>query len=288
MGCPDASVHVVPSTIPTERLGQRDCVLSDGRTVAYAVAGDSDGVPILVHHGTPGCRLFASLLTDAARDVGARLIVPDRPGYGRSSPPPTDWTWTDWRRDCDELLAAESVDSAATLGFSGGGPFALATAASERTTRVGLVSAVVPPLDGRLATLARLPFAIRLLFRLTDVAAQFGRAALVAEQYTDRDVDPAVAEAVAAEFHEALDQDARAPARENRLFATRRLDVRPSVPLRAWHGRRDGNTPLEPVRGVVRTSDGTVTTSDADHLGTLLDCRRKALSWLVAGVRQTP
>ena len=182
MGCPDASVHVVPSTIPTERLGQRDCVLSDGRTVAYAVAGDSDGVPILVHHGTPGCRLFASLLTDAARDVGARLIVPDRPGYGRSSPPPTDWTWTDWRRDCDELLAAESVDSAATLGFSGGGPFALATAASERTTRVGLVSAVVPPLDGRLATLARLPFAIRLLFRLTDVAAQFGRAALVAEQ----------------------------------------------------------------------------------------------------------
>jgi pimeloyl-ACP methyl ester carboxylesterase len=288
MNPPDASVHVVPSITSPERLGQRDCTLSDGRTVAYAVAGDPDGPPVLVHHGTPGCRLFASLLADAACDVGVRLLVPDRPGYGRSSPPPTDWTWRDWRRDCDELLAAESVDSAASLGFSGGGPFAIATAASDRTTRVGLVSALVPPFEGGLATLARLPFALRLLFGLTDVVAQFGRPGLVVGQYTDRDVTASVAAAVAAEFHEALAQDARAPARENRLFAARRLDSRPAVPLRAWHGTRDENTPLAPLQTFVRAAAGTVTTHDADHLGTLLDCRREALSWLAAGGRDAP
>jgi pimeloyl-ACP methyl ester carboxylesterase len=278
----------VPSHTSTERLGQRDCTLSDGRTVAYAVAGDPDGPVVLVHHGTPGCRLFASLLADAARDVGVRLVVPDRPGYGRSSPPPTEWTWADWRYDCEELLAAESVDSAATLGFSGGGPFALATAESDRTTRVGLVSAVVPPFEGSLATLARLPFALRLVFGLTDAVARLGRPNLVVEQYTDRDVTASVAAAVAAEFHEALDQDARAPARENRLFATRRLDSWPSIPLRAWHGSRDDNTPLDPLRAAVRAADGTVTTRDTDHLGTLLDCRREALSWLAADGRETP
>lgn len=278
----------MPSLTSTERLETREHRLPDGRTVAYAVAGDPNGAPVLVHHGTPGSRLFAALLADAARDVGARLVVPDRPGYGRSSPPPAEWTWTDWRRDCDELLAAESVDTAASLGFSGGGPFAIATGASDRTTRVGLVSAVVPPTTGGFATLARLPFAIRLLFRLTDVAAHVGRSDLVVEQYTDREVDTAVAEAVAAEFHEALGTSARAPERENRLFATHGVDSTPSVPLRAWHGRRDENTPLEPLRTFVRTADGTVTTHDADHLGTLLDRRREALTWLVSGTTAAP
>ena len=30
---------------------------SDGRELAYALWGDPDGFPILVLHGTPGCRL---------------------------------------------------------------------------------------------------------------------------------------------------------------------------------------------------------------------------------------
>jgi pimeloyl-ACP methyl ester carboxylesterase len=273
----------VPSSYSDDALERRDCRLPDGRTVAYAVAGDPDGAPVLVHHGTPGSRLFAALLDAAARDVGARLLVPDRPGYGRSSPPPADWTWTDWRRDCEALLATESVDAAAGLGYSGGGPFALATADSDRTTRVGLVSALVPPADGTLARLARIPFAIRALFRLTDALARRGRPTLVVAQYTDRDVAPPVADAVAGEFHEALRRDARAAARENRQFATRAFESPPAVPLRAWHGTRDTNTPLDPIRQFVGRADGTVEASDTDHLGTLLDRRRDALAWL-AGV----
>ena len=271
---------VVPSSLDNA-LTTADCSLPDGRTLAYATAGDPHGTPVLVHHGTPGSRLFAALLAAAAEDIGVRLVVPDRPGYGRSSPPPTGWTWTDWRADCETLLAAESIDRAASLGFSGGGPFALATAAGDRTTRVGLVSALVPPLEGDLATLARIPYAIRLLFRLTDVAARVIGPGVVLDQYTDRDVADVVAETVAADFHEALRQGTRAPARENRLFTTADFDVSPpSVPVRAWHGTRDENTPVDPVRTFVRQADGRVLTRDADHLGTLLDARRDALAWL--------
>ncbi|WP_380678676.1 alpha/beta fold hydrolase [Salinigranum sp. GCM10025319] len=267
---------VTPADLTTD-----DCSLPDGRTLAYATAGDPHGTSVLVHHGTPGSRLFAALLSEAARDVGVRLVVPDRPGYGRSSPPPDGWTWTDWRADCDALLAAESIDRAGSLGFSGGGPFALATAASDRTARVGLVSALVPPLEGDLATLARIPYAIRVVFRLTDVVARVTGPGVVLDQYTERDVDDNVAAAVAADFHEALRQGAQAPARENRLFTTTDVDMSPpSIPIRAWHGTHDENTPLNPLRTFVRKADGRVLTHDADHLGTLLDARRDALAWL--------
>lgn len=263
-----------PSTTETHRL-------PDGRRLAYTVAGDPSGTPVLVHHGTPGSRLFAGLLNDAAHDVGARLVVPDRSGYGRSSPPPAGWGWADWRADCTDLLAAESLDDVATLGFSGGGPFALATAHSDRVTRVGLVGAVVPPFEGGLAALAGVPFALRLLFGFSAVLASVVGPELIVGQYTDRDVADHVAEAVGADFEEALRTGARAPARENRLFAAEAVDA-PDASLRAWHGSRDDNAPIAPVEEFVRGANGALLTLDADHLGTLLDSRRDALAWLVA------
>lgn len=277
----DGRRHVVPSTSPHASLTTETHRLPDDRTLAYAVAGDPTGVPVLVHHGTPGSRLFAALLADTAHAVGARLVVPDRPGYGQSSPPPTSWDWADWRADCTALLDAESLDTVSTLGFSGGGPFALAAARSDRVTRVGLVGTVVPPFEGGLATLARVPFALRVVFGVSAVLAAVAGPSLVVGQYTDRDVTDGVAEAVGVEFDEALRQGARAPARENRLFATNRVASLPDVSLRAWHGTRDENAPLEPVAEAVRAVDGTLRTLPADHLGTLLDCRVDALQWLV-------
>lgn len=66
--------------------------LPDGRTLTYTISGVSDGYPVIAHHGTPGSRLFAAILSTVATEENVRLIVPDRPGYGRSSPPPSDWT----------------------------------------------------------------------------------------------------------------------------------------------------------------------------------------------------
>ncbi|TKX76077.1 alpha/beta fold hydrolase [Halorubrum sp. GN11_10-6_MGM] len=257
------------------------CTLPDGRTLSYATGGDPDGFAAVVHHGTPGSRLFGALLSEPAADVGVRLLVPDRPGYGRSSSPPDDWSWRDWPDDVGGLLDAESVDRAGALGFSGGGPFALAAAGDDRVARVGLVSTVVPPAENPLATLASVPFALRALFRFSKAFASLSGPGAVVSQYTDRSVSDAVAEAVAADFHEALARGARAVERENRAFASASFDPKPSgVPVRAWHGTSDENTPVSPARSLVRELDGTVETAETDHLGTLLDRRRAALEWV--------
>ncbi|WP_434521023.1 alpha/beta fold hydrolase [Halorubrum sp. AS12] len=254
--------------------------LPDGRTLAYATAGDPDGRPVVVHHGTPGSRLFGALLSGPAAEVGVRIIVPDRPGYGRSSPPPEEWSWEDWPADLGELLDAESVERGGSLGFSGGGPFALAAASDDRVARVGLVSSVVPPAENTLATLASVPFALRAVFRVSKAIASVSGPSAVVSQYTDRSVSDAVADAVAADFHEALAPGARAVERENRAFASASLDPDlPDTPIRAWHGTSDENTPLPPVRALVREHGGALETVEADHLGTLLDCQRAALEW---------
>ena len=257
------------------------CTLPDGRTLSYATGGDPDGLPVVVHHGTPGSRLFGALLSEPAAETGVRLLVPDRPGYGRSSAPPAEWSWEEWPADLAELLDAESVDRAGTLGFSGGGPFALAAASDDRVARVGLVSSVVPPAENALATLASVPFALRAMFRLSKAVASLSGPNAVVSQYTDRSVSDAVGEAVAADFHEALDRGARAVERENRAFASASLDPGGlDVPVRAWHGTTDENTPISPVQTLVDAVDGTLETAEADHLGTLLDRRRAALEWV--------
>ncbi|EMA60496.1 alpha/beta hydrolase fold protein [Halorubrum distributum JCM 13561] len=265
---------------PTQ-LSTDACTLPDGRTLSYASGGDPDGVPVVVHHGTPGSRLFGALLSGPAAEAGVRLLVPDRPGYGRSSPPAAEWSWEDWPADLGGLLDAESVERAGVLGFSGGGPFALAAASDDRVARVGLVSSVVPPAENALATLASVPFALRAMFRISDAVASISGPSAVVSQYTDRSVSDPVAEAVAADFHEALDRGARAVERENRAFASASLDADSvGVPVRAWHGTTDENTPLSPVRSLIDELDGTFETVEADHLGTLLDRRAAALEWV--------
>lgn len=273
---------------PTSRRAERDtalstetCTLADGRTLAYAVAGDASGTPVVAHHGTPGSRLFASLLADAAAERGVRLLVPDRPGYGRSSPPPDDWHRRDWRRDVAALLDAESVERCGVLGFSGGGPYALAAAASDRVARVGLVGTVVPPADVAVVRLSRIPLAVRALFRLAGAYASVAGPDAVVGQYTDRSVSPAVSRAVADDFREALRQGARAVARENRSFAGEWTGIeRASGPVRAWHGTRDENAPLSAVRDFASGNDVSLTVTETDHLATLLDRRGEALRWL--------
>src|SRR6266496_1502611 len=62
--------------------------LPDGRWLAYAEFGDPDGRPVLFLHGTPGYRLNPWATDAELRSAGVRLIAPDRPGVGRSTPQP--------------------------------------------------------------------------------------------------------------------------------------------------------------------------------------------------------
>lgn len=101
-------------------------VSSGGRQIAVEDAGPESGFPVLVHHG--GTRhLFPGAVRDA-RAQGLRLIGYDRPGQGRSSPQPGRVV-ADCAEDVRAIAASLGIRRAAVWGSSGGGPYALATAA---------------------------------------------------------------------------------------------------------------------------------------------------------------
>jgi pimeloyl-ACP methyl ester carboxylesterase len=99
--------------------------LPDGRRLAYQVMGASAGPPAIVLHGTPGSTRQLAGLDRPARDRGLALIVPDRPGYGRSDDDPSG-TIASGARDLGELMRHLGLTGCAVAGLSGGGPTALA------------------------------------------------------------------------------------------------------------------------------------------------------------------
>jgi pimeloyl-ACP methyl ester carboxylesterase len=63
--------------------------LPDGRRMCWAEYGDPDGAPLLLFHGNPGSRLCWGEWPGLESLADARLIAPDRPGYGRTDFHPT-------------------------------------------------------------------------------------------------------------------------------------------------------------------------------------------------------
>jgi pimeloyl-ACP methyl ester carboxylesterase len=116
----------------------------DGRALAFEDSGARAGRAVVLFHGAPGSRLFRPdpAATDAA---GVRLITFDRPGYGHSDPL-VDRRVADAADDVVALLDHLGIERASVVGWSGGGPFAVATAvhAVERVERLVLVSAPGP------------------------------------------------------------------------------------------------------------------------------------------------
>ncbi|MCH9668330.1 MAG: alpha/beta hydrolase [Actinomycetia bacterium] len=118
---------------------------SDGRRLAYAEYGDAAGVPVFVFHGLPGSRLSWGMLPEGWLPPAARIIAPDRPGYGGSDPNPGR-TLLDWANDVESLAESLRIDRFAAVGISGGGPGALACAwkMPGRLTTVGVASSPAP------------------------------------------------------------------------------------------------------------------------------------------------
>jgi pimeloyl-ACP methyl ester carboxylesterase len=119
-----------------------------GRHIGYAEFGDLDGAPVIALHGTPGSRFMFALTGQAARLRGLRIVAPERPGYGLS-----DYrrvaSLTQLAEDVEALTDALGLDRFAVLGVSGGGPHALAAAATmpDRTALLALIGPVGPIAD---------------------------------------------------------------------------------------------------------------------------------------------
>jgi pimeloyl-ACP methyl ester carboxylesterase len=119
--------------------------LADGRILEYLVAGPADGTPLVFHHGTPFAAVLFDPIVEAAARHGLRLVAYSRPGYAGSSPRPGR-TVASAAEDTAELLAALGAERFLTVGWSGGGPHALACAAllPERCVAAATIAGVAP------------------------------------------------------------------------------------------------------------------------------------------------
>ncbi len=119
--------------------------LTDGRRLGYAEYGDPDGWPLMFFHGTPGSRVMARFAAARARELGVRLIAPERPGFGLSDFQPLR-RLLDWAEDIGELAEALHLNRFALAGVSGGGPYVAACAwkMGAKVTAAGIISGLAP------------------------------------------------------------------------------------------------------------------------------------------------
>jgi len=130
--------------------GFREVHARDGRTLEVLTGGATDGFPLLYHGGSPSAAVRYEPLDSAARALDLRLITYSRPGYGDSTARPrAEPRMADDVADSVAILDALDVERFVTLGWSGGGPRALACAALLPDRCLAAASlAGVAPYDG--------------------------------------------------------------------------------------------------------------------------------------------
>ena len=136
----------------TER---RSITRPDGRTIDFLVAGPADGLPLVLHEGTPIGLVLYPPTVQAARIRGLRVIVAARPGYEGSTPRPGRRV-VDVAEDTAAVLDELGADTFVTAGWFGGGPHALACAAAlpGRCLAAASIAGVAPYAAGGLDWLA--------------------------------------------------------------------------------------------------------------------------------------
>jgi pimeloyl-ACP methyl ester carboxylesterase len=232
----------------------------DGRRLEILTGGAPDGLPFLFHGGTPSAALGYRPLWDAAARAGLRLVTYSRPGYGGSTPRPVGPPVPIAADAADSaiVLDALGMDHFVTLGWSGGGPRALACAAlmPERCLAAVTLAGVAPAdADDLDFTGGMGPENVR-DFEL----ASRGREALrpvVEEQVVEAfgglvdEVDAAaltgeLADYVAGAFRHAMDQGSAGLLEDNlQVMQPWGFDVADiTVPVGVWQGAHDKMVPF--------------------------------------------
>ena len=119
--------------------------LPDGRSLDVYEAGPPAGDALVFHHGTPGAGLPFDLHVAALADRGLRFVGWSRPGYGSSSRRPGRSVAAD-ADDAQAVLDHLGIERAYVLGWSGGGPHALAATAllPDRVRATALIGGIAP------------------------------------------------------------------------------------------------------------------------------------------------
>lgn len=117
--------------------------LNDGRKFAYFDNGIQSDQAILFHHGTPGSGALWQTWFDAAEQRGIRAIAYTKAGYPGSDAAPVR-RLADASKDALQLIDALGIKKYVSVGWSGGGPYALHSTFSEGCLGADLVAGVGP------------------------------------------------------------------------------------------------------------------------------------------------
>ncbi len=236
--------------------------LPDGRQLSFAEYGDPRGRPLFFFHGFPGSRYDGAHTGQVAAGMGIRLIAPERPGMGYSDLKPGR-KLLDWPEDVCFLANSLHLETFGVLGYSGGGPHALACACRipERLTVTGVMAGVGPvtepgALQGmaknnvQIFSLARkAPWLLNLLYRMQVPVDDKKLMQAAAAQMSKPDVaamqQPMVLQDIVKDFNEAFRQNTKGVVQEGALFGSdwgfQLSDIRATVHL--WQGEEDTNVP---------------------------------------------
>jgi pimeloyl-ACP methyl ester carboxylesterase len=116
----------------------------DGRLLEVLVSGPPDGTVLVLHNGTP-CGLVPLPAGLDPAPMRVRTVLYARPGYGRSTPQPGR-TVADAAGDTAAILDALGADKFLNLGWSGGGPCALAcdVLLADRCLATAVIAGLAP------------------------------------------------------------------------------------------------------------------------------------------------
>jgi pimeloyl-ACP methyl ester carboxylesterase len=119
--------------------------LPDGRVLAHHEVGDTGGLPVVWCHGGLSSRLDVEFARAGAESAHVRLVTIDRPGLGESGRR-KGRTVAEWATDVAAVTDALGIERFGVVGWSAGGPHALACAAllPTRVSAVATIGGMAP------------------------------------------------------------------------------------------------------------------------------------------------
>lgn len=145
---PSLWLRLLQQSTPASTSGGTNAKLyrnSNGSTISYGDYGPTNGTPVFIFHHLLGSLNEKPNDTELLERLGIRLIVPERPGIGLSSPV-SEPSLTKNAHDIGELADSLKLSKFYALGLSSGGPYAAACAAllGKRVVKLGLAAAMYP------------------------------------------------------------------------------------------------------------------------------------------------
>lgn len=277
----------------------------DGRWLTVEEYGDRDGTPVVLLHGTPGCRSGVVPEDVVEAHPWVRFIAYDRPGYADSDRHPGRRV-ADAARDVADLADALGLERFSVLGRSGGAPHALACTAllPGRVRRAAALACPAPPdaaglswfegtarshvEDCTLALTDTLAYAERLSARAADVRRDPAQLLVsLRDGLTEADrrivFDPSVGDMLLRAYREALRVSAYGWLDDSlALLSNWGFDpAEITRPVLLWHGALDRFSPVGHFRWLLDRVPRVrpVLAPDTGHFGAI-EALPAVLDWL--------